>query len=164
MRTAVLLLSLFALTHSVALRADETPKAPDADKYYLELGGTVGTPAALNLNIGLWTPSPLNLVFRVSGMLLPSFGWGRATGGLQGDLGFAFDREGSFKQFVALTASYRRWAGYSEEGLTVGPTYNANWNGCFFQVGYGKVVSGLDQNRHGSFPLFQLGFVFLLPR
>ena len=158
-------LALFCLLVSAPVYAEDVAPA-EATGLLKEIGVTVGTPGAVNLNVGLWGTSGVPLLVRVSGMHLGSLY------GVQGDFGWAFDREGSFKQYVALSVikfridTPKRFFDFSG----IGAVYGFNLSGFSVQAGYygpsssnnpninleNGIVS--NQRSHGA---FQLGYTFV---
>ena len=123
-----------------------------------ELGVTLGTPAGLNINVGWWGDESFPLLARLSGMY-----YGSLSKGVQGEVGWAFDTDGAFKQFVAaagLTASIGNnpvtWTG-------AGPVYGINWHGLSAELGI-TFGSGTDSNGaklSGAQAIAQVGYSFL---
>ncbi len=147
--------------------AEVLPKQEDS-KTYFEVGGTLGLPAGLNVNLGIWPiVSRFPFCVRVSGMYLPEMGsWVHAIGGAQLDLGWVFDREGALKQFLALSTSYYDTGGSNESSFGMGPTYNINLKGFSLQAGLGYALAGSTLQRKAARPrlhmFFQVGYTVLL--
>jgi hypothetical protein len=127
---------------------------PDNGEALKEFGLTVGTPSIVNLNVGYWGPNTLPMLFRVSGMY-----YGQTRGG-QIDIGYVFQREAKFRQYVAISAVawqmstdvYSFWsnnvaASYKDVFYGIGPAYGLNWFGLSFQIG---VAFGQDNNTQSS--------------
>ncbi len=128
------LVILFTSTNSFA--------GPEEKKGALiEVGTTLLMPAVFNLNLGFWGTESFPLLLRASGMY-----WGM-TRGIQGDLGWAFDRSGHFRQFIATTFS--TFQIHSEQAneirnLTatgIGATYGFNLYGFTLQAGYLRMIN-----------------------
>lgn len=154
--------------HADTLEVFERPSRP----LQVELGVNIGTPALLNFSLGLWGPDSFPILARVSG------GYLAYTAGFGGELGYIFDNEGSFRQYLALGAE--TGAGISPTNLDlgeyagIGPHYGFNWGGFTVDFGilygtgtYGNLVRAtLDgvaiQRQTGIIPVLNLGFSFLL--
>ena len=120
------LLFIFA---SLSAQAAETVSSA-----YKEIGATLGTPALGNIVLGYWSDDQFPWLVRASGM---DYG---STRGIQGDLGWAFDRDGKFKQFLVVSIGSERIDESNNNneilsGTGIGPTYGFNLYGFSLQLG-----------------------------
>jgi len=97
-----------------------------------EFGVTLGTPAGLNLVLGVWGVQSLPIVARISGGF-----FGNDLSGIQLELGFRLSHTRNFRHalslgFVHTEANFlftkMNWTG-------IGPLYVLNWGGFSFQTG-----------------------------
>lgn len=114
------------------------PVEKQADSCALkEIGITFGSPTGINATLGYWGTDDIPVLVRFSGAYY------RRSGGLQMDLGWAFDRTGKFRQNLALTLARSfnesgygyRASPYTTMNSSIGPTYGLNWAGVSFQTG-----------------------------
>ena len=158
--------SLLALSLAFFLAFSAPAKAADEEFGLLkEVGLTFGTPGFVNLNLGVWGTPSLPIPARVSGGYYGSF-WK----GIQGDLGWAFDQAGSFRQYIALS-----WTTMRQDNSTsffnytgMGAAYGLNWGGFSFQGSFYFPTSDSNVriNRVGTTKLeksigFQIGYGFI---
>lgn len=137
-------------TKSIEPKTEDLPVAPvpsiettapentsKESHYLLEFGFTLGMPAVpININLGYWGSKRLPLLVRLSGM-----SYGTKSHGIQADIGWPFDREGNFRQFVAASFVASHWQTgdssrstiYDQTG--VGPSYGLNWYGFSLLAG-----------------------------
>lgn len=138
----------------------------------LFLGGSLGTPALLNLNVGYWGGRNLPVMFQISGMYFST-----SSRGIQGDVGWSFIDSGSVRQAIALSVSALNQS-QSEEATSydvlnrplsvtsvmtnnlqpyLGPSYFVRWKSFVASIGAGAALSSDASSRFRA--LFQIGFV-----
>jgi hypothetical protein len=131
---------------------------PDSGDSLTEIGLTLGPPTIVNINLGYWGPKELPMLVRVSGMYYGN------TRGIQLDVGYVFDRERNFRQYVALSAVswqavsnyYSFWTNtnsnsYKDIFYGVGPSYGFNWYGLSLQIGLALGQDSNTQSYGGGF-------------
>lgn len=119
--------------------------ASQDDRVNMDVGVSVGTPGGLNLGVTKWGIGEIPLLVRGSGSYINSNFWG-----FQPEVGFAFDTEGLFRQYVSVAYTRTnlylpsRGTGLTWEGI--GPVYGINWGGFSAQLGlsFGKGTSTED--------------------
>lgn len=113
---------------AVAVLADE----PIAYPSQFELGVSVGTPGVANIQFGYWG-NTVPIVARGYG------GFIGIAGGAGGEIGWLFDNEGPFRQYVAAGfeagSGFDPFSGFSGSWVGAGPHYGFNWNGFSLDAG-----------------------------
>ena len=134
------------LACSLSYGDDDEPKGP-----LMEAGLTLLLPAVLNIDVGYWGTADFPLLVRLSGMYYGG------TRGIQADVGWAFDRRGSFKQFIAATFGSGRFSTTPDAVTTsvtsftgAGPTYGLNWGGFSAQGGFLFGSTGQATTTHSA--------------
>lgn len=99
----------------------------------LEMGISAGSPAWGNANLGYWGTPSLPLLVRIYGL---HWGYGYGAGG---EIGWLFDAEGAFRQYVAVGGEFGSYfwpfSLHTGEGGGGGIHYGFNWNGWSLDVG-----------------------------
>jgi len=154
----------FLIAFSVAQAFADEKSKPELSAYK-EIGFTLGTPAVGNLVFGYWSANEdFPWIIRVSGM---DYG---NTRGIEGDFGWAFSREGRFKQYVALNVSSGNIrASDSTETIKftgAGPVYGFNLYGFALQAGLNFGSSNIYYDdgaiSTGSvYIVFQIGYTYI---
>lgn len=84
---------------SAPVTSNVSESAPATRTRFLQVGASVGTPAVGNVHLGLWgMGANVPLTFHVSGIYLSP-----ESRGFQFELGYIFDREGSYQQALGPT-------------------------------------------------------------
>lgn len=160
----LLVLSMFFFLAGLNAATEEVFKEPSRP-LQVEVGANLGTPGLLNVSIGIWGPSFLPLILRLTG------GYAAISAGYGGEVGFIFDNEGSFRQFLAVgTETGGVFSPSSAEERTyggMGLKYGFNWRGLSLDVGllygdYDRRTPGMISHYEGILPSINLGFSFIL--
>ncbi|MBY0371063.1 hypothetical protein K2X33_10275 [bacterium] len=155
-----LLLALCFFHGSLALAEEVESDATLEEPAFLlkEAGVSLGFPAMLNANLGVWGTADLPLLVRASGGYI-----GTQAYGAQLDVGWVFDREGSLLQFLAATVarSHSRTDEKDTDFGGVGLSYGLNWSGFSFQLG-GLPLMFVPHPSTAVAPVFQVGYSQIL--
>ena len=134
-----------------------------------EVGASFGTPGGVHLQLGYGFESPILVRARAG-----AFVWGSHklhnyfTAGAGGELGWEFDRQGDFHQFVGLgvEGGMGDIAFIDYNAMGAGPRYGMRWNNwnltAGFNVGYGHVNEFMGMRIEswdfGMLPSMQVGY------
>jgi len=141
----------------------------------LELGISIGTPAWVQPNAGVWGILDQPIAAGISGMY-----WGPGTRGFTAHAGWIFDREGEFEQSAGLALTFLNEATRSSRPnldaagqlisteLTtshrlipyVGPEYAIRWHSFKFSAGIGVRLG--ESGGNSVMPVVQFGWLPLL--
>lgn len=151
------------MTTTTVVAPAPTPEVSTPSKF--EFGLSAGLPTIGNVHLGLWSPESLPVLVRLSGMY-----YGKGLYGSELSVGWIFDREGDFKQYLTATTGMTvkgPWDDSHENRTTywyIGPKYGFRYSVLFLDAGpcylYQYRHDSLNEDKDGLFFMGQAGFSF----